>query len=362
MASINPDVMLLVTEEMSLEDIRSLMLTSKSNNALIKTYEQSIAKARICRMIHDRELRPLSSPVLSLKSKDRRILGPTNFDVVEELELRASLIEKLFDPKNETSRRFVKYIYRRPHLVDLSPHQVDRLELRLRDTCTVLDRIADCAATIRREFELEPKLPFPDFGEEHLERVIHRARQNLIAALGPLDVAFVYLLSSLTLFSYAWRVFGPGTSLMAHANHLGAFQEVVVQHGTMAVFHSAFPGDNSDFFESLISEEKSKEDRWAAGERSVAPDWSPSGVLRSLVKLGRAQWSNKKKVRDMIPKEHLDELRKAKRDGLMKDQRLWLIRRWLDTNDEALAHRPPIPQQSWADLFAWAATQDPSRG
>jgi hypothetical protein len=64
----------------------------------------------------------------------------------------------------------------------------------------------------------------------------------------------------------------------------------------------------------------------------------------------------------MIPKEHLDELRKAKRDGLMKDQRLWLIRRWLDTNDEALAHRPPIPQQSWADLFAWAATQDPSRG
>ncbi|KAK4035150.1 hypothetical protein C8A01DRAFT_18123 [Parachaetomium inaequale] len=313
-------------------------------------------------MIDDHELRPLTRPVLSSKNESRPVLGPTNFDLVEELELRASSVEKIFDRQNKMSRRLLDSIGAYNNFQSLTPQQADRLISRLKDTCTLLDRIADCAATIRRGFELEPTPPFPGFGEVHLQRVIHRAHQRLIASLGPLDLALFELLSFPVMMEYFCMRLGlTAGDVHEHIKHLVAFKEVMLQNGTMAVYYSAFPDSHHHIFQKLAAEEEVKSRRWTAGERSVAPDWSPPGVLASLSDVASNTFS--KKVRK-IPKEHLDEMEKAEHNGPMESRpaKIWFIRRWLDTNDESLAHRPLIPEEPLAELFAWAVTQDPTCG
>jgi hypothetical protein len=98
MALINPDTTLLIAEELPLRDLRSLMLTSRAHNELIRTYEHSIAKARISRIISLPAFRPLSTPVLSTKSFPHAVLQPATFAVVEELEHRARCAAELVQP------------------------------------------------------------------------------------------------------------------------------------------------------------------------------------------------------------------------------------------------------------------------
>ena len=358
MALNSPEITILIAEELEVDDIRSLMLTSKTNNAIIRRYQRSIAKSRICRMIFDAQLRPLFRPVLSSKTKNRQILEATTFDVVKELELRAASVQTIFDHRDGLSWSFLDPISIMFDFQDLTPQQIERLISKLKDTCAITDRISDCAATVRRTFQLDPKSPFPEVSEELLKRAIHRARQDLIAALGPLDLALLDLLSVLALLAYGRRFSPIDTITPALRSHFKGFKEVVLQNGTMAVYHSVFPDSYHDILPRLVVEEELKGKRWDAGNRSEAPNWPPSGVLAPLDTVVSNVFLDK--VRK-IPKNYVDEMDDAAYGQPVFTPRFWLIRRWLDTRDKALANGPPIPEEPMAELFSWAVTQDPSQ-
>lgn len=103
MSILTPETVLLITEELQLRDIRALMNTSRSNRKLIKSYEQSIAKARISRLILVPQFQPLDRPVSSSLDVNRTILGPTNFEVVREVERRTAMFCKILNPEKATT-------------------------------------------------------------------------------------------------------------------------------------------------------------------------------------------------------------------------------------------------------------------
>lgn len=228
-----------------------------------------------------------------------------------------------------------------------------------------MDRIRDCEATIRHEFALDSTPPYPDFDKDGLNRVIHRARQNLIAALSPLDLAFLHLVT--TVFGLPDRA--PSTadddSLIPHSP---CNEEVLLQTGSMGVY--LFLGDNAkDVYDAslfgVIIRAALDKAKWDSDEKSQAPDWSPTAALEPLKYLVRRTFGEKL---ERLPEQHLKALADAPEDDIvtrtgnpLKDTpEFWLIHRWLITQDEALEERPPIPQESWKELFAWAVTQNPS--
>ncbi|KAK4127176.1 hypothetical protein N657DRAFT_677841 [Parathielavia appendiculata] len=82
MAFLKEDVVLIAEQP-------PLMATSRAHNKLIKAYERSIAKARICRLTPFAALRPRSTPVLSTKVFPRLLLAP------EIYAARCEVINKL---------------------------------------------------------------------------------------------------------------------------------------------------------------------------------------------------------------------------------------------------------------------------
>ncbi|KAH6854522.1 hypothetical protein B0I37DRAFT_422095 [Chaetomium sp. MPI-CAGE-AT-0009] len=363
MLELSPEIILRITEELGYREIQGLMLTSESNMNLIKSYEQSIVKARICRMIEVPQFRPPLGAVISFSlvppiCESRSVRGPMNLEVVKELELRDALTRKLLDPDNKKAMLFHFGINEFRLLGDLTPEQMARVLARLKETLQLMDRILDCAATMRHEFALDPTLPYPGFATAGLDRVIHRARQELIATLCPLDLAFLCLVTFLADSTGGTVV--TGTEPIYDA---GTREEMLLQNGTMGVYHSIVTDGDMNAFKGLASYEAMKVCFWDAGMRSQAPNWVPAGVLEPLGHLVRRKFTEKL---PSIPKKHLDAMEEAKAGEDVEAAHnvevmpfFWLIRRWLTTKDETLEERPAIPRESWKELFGWAVTQDP---
>jgi hypothetical protein len=362
MSILTPETVLLVCEELRYRDIQALMPTTESNTNLIRTYEQTIAKAKIGRLVSVPQFQPLDRPVISSLDKKRTVLGPTNFEVVQELELRESMFRRLLKAEEGTTVARL-----------LDPIQIDgqdaereslvRFLVRFKETLQLMDRIMDCEATIRYEFALDPTPLYLGFDKTGLDRVIHRARQNLIAALSPLDLAFLRLVT---------KIFDGSTELRLPRGNdpipMGPYkEEMLLQSGTMGVF--LFIDDAGLAFVTaaglteLAVTTSRKDWDWDKGKKSEAPDWSLTGALEPLKYVVRRTFAKKL---GSLPKEHIEALENDEEDevaqtggNLKATPEFWLIARWILTQDPTLEERPPIPQESWKELFAWAVTQEP---
>lgn len=339
------------------------MLTSKPILNLIKSHEQSIAKAKICRMTRVPQFQPLDRSVISSRDLNR-ILGPTNFEVVQELERRNEFIENIYDLNNTVTHGFISCMLTDICMLgDLTWEQISRLLARLKETFELLDRILDCAAIVRDEFALDPIPPYPSFGNAGLDRVIHRARQELITALSPLDLALLCLVDCFVHTTCDIDVIDGGGD---DGNQCIA--EVVFQTGSRGMYYISAPyrsAAHRTFYLPLLLHEAIKERSWDQGNRSEAPDWSPDGVLEPLVSVRRKAFRDK--VRS-IPGELFETLVAAAQEATEAGdvagitEEFWLIGHWLRTQDTALEERPPIPQRSCKELFAWAVTQELRHG
>ncbi|KAK3298968.1 uncharacterized protein B0H64DRAFT_86356 [Chaetomium fimeti] len=355
------DLCLGMIEECNYDVIQDIMLKSESNMNLIKSHEQSIAKARICRIIKTAQLRPPLGAVISSSDEKRSVLGPTNLEVVRELELRHAFFKRLLD----TKKRDTVLILFFPVLTGLLMCEMTSMlailfVIRFEEALQLMDRILDCAATIRHEFALDPTPPYPGFDARGLDRVIHRARQKLIAALSPLDLAFLCLIPDLV--DETAGLIGDDTE----TTYIGGIDgEMLLQNGTMGVYHALIPDESHTM--ALLEARFAgavKVMQWDTGMKSEAPDWPAGRALEPLARVVRRTFAEKLPT---LPQQHLDALEEAIADEDVNAGRrvaaipeYWLIGRWLTTRDTTLEERPPIPQESWKEWFDWAATQDPS--
>ncbi|KAH6627908.1 hypothetical protein F5144DRAFT_594038 [Chaetomium tenue] len=328
MSILTPETVLLITEELQLCDIRALMNTSQSNRKLIKSYEQSIAKTRISRLILVPQFQPLDRPVISSLHVKPTVLGPTNFEVVGEVELRtATSFERFFCPMLTTIfrtrlesepptillRLLVPIITARLSQ-NVIPGSLLRFLGHFEETLQLMDRIKDCEATIRHEFALDPTPPYPDFGEDGLNRVIHRARQNLIAALSPLDLAFLHLVTTVFGLPDRTHLTADDGSLIPHDP---CNDEVLLRAGTMGVYIFLFDMVKIVYDAGLADEILSVASdmvRWDSGEKSQAPDWSPTATLEPLKYLVRRTFGEKL---ERLPEQHLKALADAPENDIV---------------------------------------------
>jgi hypothetical protein len=288
MALINPDTTLLIAEQLPLRDLRSLMLTSRAHNALIRKYEHSIAKARISRMFSLPALCPLSTPILSSKGFPRAVLEPATFAVVEELEYRARCADELVQPAVDSAIvviDFLEPLSRIPVFHGLTAPQRARLIARIKDTLTLVDRIADCEAVVRQADMAKPMYrPVPDH-PGLLAHQISCARQDMIRGLSPLDLAFLELLRTLAASAYVKRY--PkivGTRFMEPGGR--GFQELVFLQGTVVLHHyfvrlaGRADDETVDRFEAMADVEWGKIVHWESGDGERMLDWmKPLGLV-----------------------------------------------------------------------------------
>jgi hypothetical protein len=380
MSILTPETVLLVCEELCYHDIQALMLTSESNMNLIKSHEQSIAKARIRRLIQEPQFRPLDRPVISSLDANRTVQGPANFEAVKELERRETMFTALLEDaaqqlegqEAKLVQRLMSQFMTERLLLAVERNSLIRFMERFGETLQLMDRIMDCAATIRHEFALDPTLPYPGFDKAGLDRVVHRARQNLIAALSPLDLAFLLLVTRIFIKTVGTA---PDDCELCHNGPLK--EEMLLQSGTMGVYVHLNEDKYTVAFTfgiiklaldgfgllKLAMDETIKVMGWRTGPKSQAPNWSPNGTLEPLGYAVRRTFAEKM---GSLPEEHLEALANAEEDKVLETGEslkatpaFWLIGRWLLTQDSALEERPPIPQESWKELFPWAMTQEP---
>ncbi|KAG7292180.1 hypothetical protein NEMBOFW57_002215 [Staphylotrichum longicolle] len=236
MALLNADITLLIAEQMDAASIRSLMLTCRANYALLKAYEQSIAKAQISRLIADPALRPLTRPILRSANPDGPLLQPLTYGAVQELEYRAATIDRLLVPGHPF---FTPVLHISLH-ARLTRTQTARLVDRLRRACQLVDRMADCGAYFRHTDP--PQRPVdsdPDADWDGLEDApTHLARQAFLAGLCALDVACLELLVVCVGTAYLGGGGGVG-ALPAAVDDVAAqvlgVQEVYLQRGSVAL-------------------------------------------------------------------------------------------------------------------------------
>lgn len=236
MALLNADITLLIAEQMDVASIRSLMLPCRANYALLKAYEQSIAKAQISRLIADRALRPLTRPILRSANPDGPLLQPLTYNAVQELEYRAATIERLLVPGHPF---FTPVLHIGLH-ARLTRTQTARLVDRVRHTCQLVDRMADCGAYFRHtdppprptNWDTDPD----DADWDALEDApTHLARQAFLAGLCALDVACLELLVVCVGTAYLGGAVVARPAVDDVAAQVLGVQEVYLQRGSVAL-------------------------------------------------------------------------------------------------------------------------------
>ncbi|KAK4142121.1 uncharacterized protein C8A04DRAFT_30235 [Dichotomopilus funicola] len=218
--ALRADILVLVADYLPPADLCALMATSRHHYKVLATFEPYIATKHLNRLVcaaHATDMAhylpadwPILSSHLTLTHHPRAILfqDPATFAYTHELEQRAAFINQLFGPAtNTTSTLSPAFIglYQRPELHNLTPAQQTLLTTRLKQTCALIDRIADSGAILRHAFwslcqdradDKDEGLPFPTFTTHgDLPRVIHHAQAALLSALTPLDLALIQLVT-----------------------------------------------------------------------------------------------------------------------------------------------------------------------
>ncbi|KAL2147485.1 hypothetical protein VTI28DRAFT_8740 [Corynascus sepedonium] len=256
MAVINYDITMLIAEHADMESLLALMLSSKTNYLLVKSYERSITKAKMAQLLRDPLLMPPLGVVLSSSSTlrgsriSREILGPFDFAVAQELETRERRISSLFSGSSSASSNpcglsslLVDAIGQLALFKDLPPDQTERLLDGLRDACRVSDRIADCAALVHLQEHSESGSSKKGTASRAVERNrVHLARQQYIRSLSPIRLAFLTFLASLAGMQYHHNAQQQQALVQEDDDdpfrweRVTAFKEAFLRHGTVVLW------------------------------------------------------------------------------------------------------------------------------
>ncbi|KAK4189699.1 hypothetical protein QBC35DRAFT_429872 [Podospora australis] len=232
MAIIISDIDLLIFEQADTKTLQSLALTCHRSYSLLKTYEISIVKSKILRTIANPILRPPLGSVLSSHGPERKILKPWSYEVVRELELRATRIDKLFETsQSNRTTSLVQALMRIDIFRSLPQHQIPHVLALLKHACMLADRIADAAIVVR----LPESTRFPPSDPYAIKHRVHRTQQEFIRNLPPHDVALILHLCALAGIAYADAHPALDTDPEG-IERIVAFKETVLRQGSMALW------------------------------------------------------------------------------------------------------------------------------
>ncbi|KAK4170138.1 hypothetical protein QBC43DRAFT_305455 [Cladorrhinum sp. PSN259] len=239
---ISPEITLLIADSADFKTLSALLRVSRDIYCLLMTYQHSIVKSRIQQVVPDPSLYPPFGSLLSSHNKDRHVLTPYSFPVIHELELREKRIDALFNAQPrmplELPPPLVQAMSNIPIFVAL-PREKQTLLLEMHKAASrTADQIADLAVTIKLP-ELRKEVPSDPYVTE---RRIHRARQEYVRSLSPLQLVLLGSLACLCGIAYL-REHPQLNSDPGYIERITAFKETVLRQGSFALWGFLHPSE-----------------------------------------------------------------------------------------------------------------------
>jgi hypothetical protein len=247
------EVFLLVTENLDVRYILSLMLTSRRTYALFKTYEKSITKRWITRNLAEGALIPPQGAVLASVFHELAggdfcipILTRPGVKLIAELEGREERILVLFGNPARSKFTMAGCLLAALHDTDiyarLTPTQVSKLVDGLKSAMRTADRIADWAAEwhVDKMSKGSTTSVVPEMSRDHFPedpesiRNIHVPRTEQLLGMEPKDHTVIFLLGEL--IATVCRGLNFQRSREVSVTNVGPIIELLLRYGTVAPF------------------------------------------------------------------------------------------------------------------------------
>ncbi|KAK3397497.1 hypothetical protein B0T20DRAFT_221839 [Sordaria brevicollis] len=237
MLFIHDDIILAIAGNSKLETIFAMKRLSKHHHDIIKKHERSIVKEAVKLYTGgDSSLLPALGAICSSQDVDREYLYSGSFGVLKELEIRTSRADTLLSKGQPIRNRIDAAFSTHSAFFDLPQVEQNLLLSRIKETFKIVDRLADCAAEVTSEWmEAADKSTVKKLSGQESVLEAHNRQLELIRALSPLDLAYLYHLVMWAGQAYAVKF----PAFMADADdfdRLLAFKEAILRHGTIMIW------------------------------------------------------------------------------------------------------------------------------
>ena len=226
---LSPDIACLIAEHCdSVKTVSSLIKTCHSMHQLLNDYERSISRSMINMRQHTHEL-PSSGTILSSFDQERVLLGPADYDTVQELDMRARRIDALFDSDGPV----VSMLVENQSFNSLPADQITGLINGMKRAAMLTDRLSDCVA---EEMTKSRESSTTGCDEtDAINRRAHRARLDFITALPALDLSYLATLVDFAAMMYV-RVHPFGDGDPSPWPRHSAFREALLRQGSLVLW------------------------------------------------------------------------------------------------------------------------------